>query len=135
MSCRRTGLAVVVLAVVLLAVPGCPQRLHVEKTLTLEPGDIKQPAVVDGPRSQQKIRVQIDATEPINVDIALESDAADIEKSLLTASRPAAAKLLASKQGVKSDAVEATIPAGKSYTVILSGAKKKSEVKLKVNSI
>jgi hypothetical protein len=120
-------------AAALLAMPGC-QQVNVEKALTLEPGDILQPAIVDGPRSLQKIRVEVTATEPIDVDLALESDATDVVNGLRASKRPQG-KVLATKQGVKSDSVEATIPAGKSYTVIVSGAKKKSEVKLKVNSL
>lgn len=134
MPCRSLGLSAVLLAG-LFTLTGCPQRVNVEKTVTLEFGDIKQPAIIDAPRSQQKVRVDVNSAEPIDVDVALESEAADITKSLTAGKRPDAAKLLASKQGVKTDAVEATIPAGKSYTVILSGARKKTEVKVKVNSI
>lgn len=133
MSRRPSALFLGFFAAALLALPGC-QQVNVEKALTLEPGDILQPAIVDGPRSQQKIRVEVTATEPIDVDVALESDASDVISGLRASKRPAG-KVLATKQGVKSDTMEATIPAGKSYTVIVSGAKKKSEVKLKVNSI
>jgi hypothetical protein len=133
MSRRPLALFLGFFAAALLALPGC-QQVSVEKALTLEPGDILQPAIVDGPRSQQKIRVEVTATEPIDVDVTLESDASEVIKGLRVSKRPEG-KLLATKQGVKSDAVEATIPAGKSYTVIVSGAKKKSEVKLKVNSL
>ena len=133
MSRHPAALGILFVAAVLLALPGC-QGVNVEKALTLEPGDIVQPAIVDAPRSQQKIRVEVTATEPIDVDVALESDASDVVNGLRVSKRPES-KVLATKQGVKSDAVEATIPAGKSYTVILSGARKKSEVKLKVSSL
>jgi hypothetical protein len=132
---RRSFVLACLLLTGLLTLTGCPQSVNVEKTVTLEPGDIKQPAIIDAPRSQQKIRVDVNSGEPIDVDVALESEAADIVKNLGAGKRPEAAKVLASKQGVKTEAVEATIPAGKSYTVILSGAKKKTEVKVKVHSL
>ncbi len=123
-------------AVLILAVlPGCAQRVSVERTVTLEPGDILQPAIVDAPRGQQKVRVEVGAAEPVDVDVALESDANPIMDALRAGKRPDAAKVLASKQGARNETLEATIPAGKSYTVILSGARKKTEVKLKVNSM
>jgi hypothetical protein len=134
MSRRRAVLALLSVTALVVAMPGC-QRVNIEKTVTLEFGDIKQAAIIDAPSGEQKIRVQIDATEPIDVDVALVSNFPEIEKALTSHKRPDAGKVLASKQDFKSDSVDATIPAGKSYTVILSGAKKTSQVKLKVNSI
>jgi hypothetical protein len=134
MSRHHIALAVVLFAAAVIALPGC-QRVNIEKTVTLDIGDIKEPAQVSAPSGQQKIRVEINATEPIDVDVALEEQAVEARKSLTAGKRPDAGKVLASKQGVKTETLEATIPAGKDYTVILSGARKKSEVKLKLNSI
>jgi len=133
---RRVVSLTIPLAVVLLMLPGCPSghTLDYEKTVSMEPADTKF-YTIDAPRSQQKIRVQVDSAEPVDVDVTLETDKADVEKALQAQKRPDAAKLLASKQGAKSESVEAMIPAGKSFTIVLSGAKKKTEVKLKVKSI
>ena len=129
-----TAPVLVLLAALVALVPGCTSRVDFAKTVSLEGGDIKS-YTIDAPRGEQKVRVSIDSSEPIDVDVALASNAADVQKALDLTKRPDAARLLASKQGVKTDTVEATVPAGKEFTILLSGARKKTEVKLKVNSI
>jgi hypothetical protein len=119
------------------ALAGC-SKVNFEQTLTLEPGAIKM-YEIDAPRSQQKVRVDVDSAQPIDVDVALESDSAAV-RQFLERERKAdkggtPTGLLAGKQGVSQGSVEATIPAGKGFSVLLSGAKKKTEVKVKVNSI
>lgn len=113
--------------------PGC-QRVNQEKTISLAAGDIKAPIIVSAPRSQQKIRVSVTSAEPVDVDVVLEANRAGVEATLLAGKRPAADKVVASKEKVKSDTLSATIPAGKEYAVVLSGATKTTEVKVTVKS-
>jgi hypothetical protein len=111
---------------------GCTSRVNFEKTVSLTTGNIMAYSI-DAPRGEQKVRIQIDSTEPINVDVGFEADGADIHKALERDQRPTG--LIASKVGAKQDELDATIPAGKAFTVYLSGARKKAEVKLSVKSL
>lgn len=122
------------LGLLLLALAGCQRPVSEDKSLTLQPGDIVQPAIVPAPRGEQKVRVEVTASEPIDVDVALEEQKEPIMSALRTDKRPDAAKTLKSQPQTKSATLDVTIPAGKEYTVILSGARKKSDVRVKVNS-
>jgi len=113
--------------------------LNYEKTDTLELGDIKL-YMIDAPKSKQKIRVETESAEPIDVDVALEGDAAAVKAFIergrtLPGGKGEMPNRLAEKQAANRASLEAEVPAGKSFTVLLSGAKKKTDVKLKVNSI
>ena len=78
--------------------------------------------------------MSITSADPINVDVVLEANRAAVTETLLSGKRPAADKVLVSKEKVKTDALSATIPAGKEYAVLISGATKNTEVKLSVKS-
>lgn len=115
-----------------LVLSGCGQPLSIDKKVTLEAGDITGAALVDAPKSQQKIKVEFTSSEsPINVYVVLGSD----EKAIFRELEKIPVKmadLVASKEKSKGDTLEATIPAGKDYGIYLSGASKKTEVTLKV---
>lgn len=117
---------------VALLVAGC-QRVNVEKTINLTAGAVEV-SIIDAPRSQQKVKVSITSADPIDVDVVLEANKAAVMETLLSGKRPAADKVLASKEKVKSDALSATIPAGKEYAILFSGAAKTTEVKVNVKS-
>ena len=78
--------------------------------------------------------MSITSADPVNVDVVLEANRAAVMDTLLSGKRPAADKVLASKEKVKSDAISTTIPAGKEYAILLSGATKSTEVKVAVKS-
>jgi hypothetical protein len=84
---RSTALSVPLFAAILMALPGCTSRVNFEKSLTLEPQGIKS-YNIDAPRSEQKIRVEVESSEPIDVDVALESNAAKVQKFLERGCRP-----------------------------------------------
>src|SRR4051812_31263102 len=69
MRLRLTWLACVAGMVLVLA--GC-QRLHHEKSWDLKPGDVNYLEVVDAPRSDQKVDVQVTATAPVDVYVVKE---------------------------------------------------------------
>jgi hypothetical protein len=112
--------------------PGC-QKVNINKTITLSAGSIEAPTI-DAPRGQQKIRVTVASAEPVDVDVVLEANKAAVMDSLSLGKRPAADKVLVSKAKTKADTLSATIPAGKEYAIVLSGATKTTEVKLSVKS-
>jgi hypothetical protein len=117
-----------------LLVPGCQRRLNLDKTVTLTAGGIEVPAIVDGPRRDQKVRVSVTSAVPVNVDVVLEGNRAAVMEALQAGKRPTADQVLASKERLQADAVSATIPAGKEFAVVLSGATKQTEVKVSVQS-
>jgi hypothetical protein len=117
-----------------LLVPGCQRPLNMEKTINLTPGSVEVPAIVDAPRGEQKVRVSVTSAEPVNVDVVLELNRPAVMEALQAGTRPAADTVLASKVQVKADTASVTIPAGKEFAVVLSGATKKTEVKVTVKS-
>ena len=130
---HRLVLIPCLIAAVLFA-SGCQRSLSLEKTVKLAPGDVKAPAIVDAPRGDQKVRISVTSAEPLNVDVVLEVNRPAVMEALQASKRPAADKLLASKEQAKDETLSVTIPAGKEYAVILSGAKKETEAKLTVKS-
>jgi hypothetical protein len=121
------------LSALILALVGCQQRLSIEKTVSLEPSAIAAPALVDGPKSDQKIKVEFSSTDsPVNVFVILGKDENVILRELERATPKVDA--VASKSGAKDGVLEATIPAGKDYGVYLNGAAKKTQVTVKVKS-
>ena len=111
---------------------GC-QRVNVDKTLSVTSGAVEV-VIVGAPRGLQKVKVSIASADPINVDVVVEENRDAVMETLLSGKRPAADKVLASKEKVKSDALSATIPAGKEYAILVSGATKTTEVKVGVKS-
>ena len=78
-------------------------------------------------------------SEPIGERIVvsgrlLDENSRPVADALSASKRPDPAKVLAGKQKVKTETLTATILSGKEYTVIVSGATKKSDVRVKVNS-
>ena len=114
---------------------GCGQRVNVEKIVTLEVDQPKAPIVLEGPKSDQKIKVEFNSTDgPITAQIIVGKDENAIldqlQKKSLTG-LDVKAKMEKAKDGI----LEATIPAGKDYGVYLSGATKKTSVVVKVKSL
>ena len=53
---RLPSLRIAVVGMTLLILAGC-QRLNLEKTVTVERDDVSPVLLIDGPKSEQKIRV------------------------------------------------------------------------------
>jgi hypothetical protein len=128
---RRLVLALCVLGFAVFA-PGC-QKVNIDKTIPLSAGSVEG-ITIDAPRGEQKIRVSVTSAEPVDVDVVLGTNKAVAMDNLASGKRPAADKVVASKLKVKTDTISATIPAGKEYAIVLSGAAKTTEVKLSVKS-
>ena len=111
------------LALVPLAVGCGGYRLHDERVLTLEVGEIRTIAVaaVD---VEQTIHIEARAAEAtFDVHVYLPEHEEEIERSL-TLGKPAE-NLLASAEGVTESTLSATIPAGKEAIVRLYPAERK----------
>jgi hypothetical protein len=118
---------------VLLALAGCGQSVSVEKTVDLSPGLNLAPIVIDGPKREQKIKVEFTASDGIlDAYVILGKD----EEAILNELDRVKPKLdiLASKTKSSGDTLEATIPAGQDYGVYLANASKKMKVTVKLKS-
>ena len=127
-----TRACVVVLVAGLFALAGCgPAKLEVNKTVTIEPNDFN---MIGLPKQSQpqKITVDVDATEPVNVyviDSAKEAGFPD-----MAAEKQAEAAKYGKKLGVKKDALTAEVPENAEVTVAVGGGMKKSEVKISISN-
>jgi hypothetical protein len=119
-----------------LLTAGC-QKVDQEKTVSIGPGDVVAPMIVDAPRSEQKIVVTVVGPPgvPVRVHVVREKDRAGLEEKLKTSKKLESSEFLAASPGAAEDTtLEATIPAGTEYAVVLSGAAKSGEVKVKLKS-
>ncbi|MCS7045940.1 MAG: hypothetical protein NZO58_06260 [Gemmataceae bacterium] len=130
--CRKASSLCLALAT--LAAVGCGQPLRIEKTVTLEAGDVAAPALVEAPKAAQKIKVEFaSSNSPVSVYVVLGKDAEPILAAL--GREPVKGiDIVAKKEKSTGDSFDASIPAGKDYGIYLSGAMKKTEVKLKIST-
>lgn len=110
---------------------GCRQKLDLERSLTVDVGDV-QLIDIDPPRSEQKLTVTVTPSgAPVDVYVVAADDAEAAKQALLGNKKPS--KPLASKLKVsKEETLEATIPAKTGYAVILGNASKESKVSVKL---
>jgi hypothetical protein len=126
MLCLRRSL----LAIVLLALPGCGQKLDYETTVDLDEGQV-QSIAIDAPKREQKVSVTVTSSgSPIDVYVALDKDKEAGKQALLDRQKPA--QSLAHKVKTQEANLEATIPANTGFAILLGGANKNSRVSVKV---
>ena len=123
----------VLCVILLVAIVGCAQTVSVEKTVEVSAGLNSAPIVVDGPKKDQKIKVEFTADNPVDVQVILGNDENAVLRELEKA-KPNVESVAAEKKAT-SGTLEATIPAGKDYGVYLSNATKKTSVTVKLKSI
>jgi hypothetical protein len=125
---RRIRTVGLFLGLFVAAATGC-QRVHYEKTYTLEPG-LKQSIVFDAPRFGQKVTVQVSSPgAPVSVYLV---KAADGDAAIKAAERNGA-EVLARQEKSEDVSFEATVPAKTAYAVVLQADVKKAEAKVRVN--
>jgi hypothetical protein len=116
---RFRAIGILVVAGIIAGTSGCNRsRIHFEKTETIAQGTDKT-YTVDGPKSAQKVKVEVTSKEPVNIKVFLEKEPT---------------KFLAEKSGVKEASLEVDIPEGAAFTVSVF-ATKETEVTVKVNNI
>jgi len=114
----------------LLGSAGC-QKLDSERSIHLDAGEV-QIIRIGPPRSDQKVTVVVDSPRSsINVYLVLEQDQEEAKQALLL-DRKLPQLPLAGKEKTNSATLEATVPARNGFAVMLSGAEKATDVKLKV---
>lgn len=122
----------VVLGAGLLALSGCgPAKLEVSKTKAIEPLDYELIGL-NKQGQDQKITVEIDATEPVNV-LLIDSSAEKGFELLSPTDQEGKAKY-GKKKAIKKDSLTADVPANTAVTVAIGGGTKKSEVKFTITN-
>lgn len=121
--------AVPVCLIVAALAGGCQSRLKFDQTSTVEMGEVKY-YEVDSPKYEQKIAIDISSDQEISVYVVGGKDKDAVFNDLNASKEPK--NVLASKHGVKSGALEATVPAKEKFFVFLANAKKKCSVTIKL---
>jgi hypothetical protein len=115
---------------IFVALAGCGQKLDYETAVQLEAGDV-QLLAIDPPKREQKVTVTVTSSgSPISVYVILGKDKEAAKQALLDSKKPTGA--LASNVKTQEATLEATIPANTGFGVLLGGASKSSQVKVKV---
>jgi hypothetical protein len=119
------------LAALFLALPGCAERLNYETTVQLGDGEV-QSLSIDPPKSEQRVSVTVSSSgSPIDAYIVLDKDKEAAKQALLDRKKPAAT--LDGRAKTQDATLEATIPAKTGFAILLGGANKSSQVKVKVS--
>lgn len=121
-------LACGLVAFLLLAMTGC-QKLKYEKTLEVDVGAV-QALIIDGPQREQQVVVEATSDEPVSVYLVLEKDNTVGQDAVMFGSVPD--NTLGKEEKKKEIKFEATIPAKSDFVVLVGGAVKKANVKVKV---
>jgi uncharacterized protein YgbK (DUF1537 family) len=117
-----------VLVCVLLMTVGCQRKL-VDKTLEIGVGEVHS-FTVDAPQRAQQVIVEATADEPVSVYLVLEKDHNAAKDAVQSGKAPADS--LGKEEKKKEVKFEATVPAKNEYVVLVGGATKKTNVKVKV---
>src|SRR5262245_39603952 len=117
------------LAAALLA--GC-KGLNVEREVTVSPNEVKE-VIISEAKKEQKVKVDVKAPAPVDVYLVLEKDHKAVSDQLVNHKNPSTG-VLAQATGVQDKTLEATIPAGNGFAILLMsrGQSKDVVVKLKV---
>jgi hypothetical protein len=119
-----------VLAALLLA--GCQRTLY-DKTVPLAGASAVHEVEVEAPGRDQKVVVEFESPGvPVDVWVLLTTNKAAVKSRLMARTRPNDSEVLGGKEQAESGTVEATVPAGKDYMILIGRAKQKTDVKLKV---
>jgi hypothetical protein len=117
--------------VLLIAAIGCP-RFTTEKTYSLGAG-VVQRIDIDAPTYEQPVKVQIKSPGvPISVFIVTDEHAPAVQQALLELKEPDKSQVLGSKERFEEGTVEAKVPKKKNYVILLAGAAKNADVKVKI---
>ena len=117
-----------------LTLAGCANKLDSKHAFTLpQGGDPDKALVMEAQTSAQTVKVDVTATEPVDVYV-IPSKAATDPRDLSAADREA--KALGSKKGVTKDLLTVKVPAKEAYQVLVSLADKakKSDVTVRLTN-
>jgi hypothetical protein len=119
------------MALVLVLSAGC-QKLNYDRSVSLASSEV-QSILIDAPKRDQKVTVAIASPGvPINAYLVLEQNKDAVQEKLLNQKKPDAGKILASVEKSQDGTLEATVPGGSSFAVVIGGAAKNTQVQVKV---
>ena len=120
---RSHAIIFLVLLISFAGATGCAaSKVRFEKVTEVDPKDGSKVLIVDGPKKEQKVRIEIIAQGPIDVVVKLEKHLESFKDNL------------AEKHGEKEFTLEVTIPAGEPFCIVLT-APSKTSVTVKAQSI
>ena len=132
---QRTKLFCVALTILFAGAIGCGQKLNIDRTITVGPMEV-QSILVDAPKGDQKLTVDVSSPGvPVNVYVVFDADQQAVKDLMLAGKAPDASKFVAGQQKVEAVELTTLVPAGKAFGVMIGGAKKKTDVKVKVKGI
>jgi hypothetical protein len=109
---------------------GC-QKLDYQGTIKIEAGTTYHETEFKGPKSEQKVQVSVKSGEPVTVYVLLGDDKDEAINAMRD--KRTVRKLLASEEKTKEATLEATVPAGKPFVVLLLPADQKKDVEVKID--
>lgn len=125
--CRRSLICLSISAVFLIH--GC-QKLDMQKTQEVLPGDVVAPFIVESPSGSHDVTVIVDSSAPVDVFIATIPDLPAFEKNPKLPKTP----LTSQTKVQKETTLTAKVPAKTSYAVILGNAEKTATVSVKLKA-
>lgn len=130
---RITGLVVGGAALVVLGLAGCGSVLKDDRTVSVNPGEWKA-VEYSAPKKEQKVVIDFTATGgPVSAYVVLQKDREAADKAVDANRMPA--NTLASRENASSGKLEATIPAGAAFVLLVVNASgKPTDVQVKANS-
>jgi hypothetical protein len=118
---------------------GCGRQasLNIEKDIELDGlgGDNIKSTIVSAAQKEQKVSILVRTNAvPVNVFVVLEKDV-DVLRGQLENDQTPTVNIIAKKEKLQEGTVEATIPAGSGFAVVLTNrGSKKAEVMLKIGT-
>jgi hypothetical protein len=129
MSTGTRGVCLVGLWVI-LCFAGCNKALNYEKTVTMDPGEMRS-FPVDAPRANQKVTVTFTSSvAPVDVYIVLDKDLELVSREIKNYKSPGA--VLNKIEKAREGSVSADIPAKNAFAAIVAGSTKETSVQLKI---
>lgn len=114
---------------IILIAAGCQSRLKIEKTITLEVGQIST-IEIDPPRYDQTIAIAVSADVPVDVFVYLTKNQEAAERDINLAKK--SDLILGSAEKVERGSVEARVPAKEKSTVMIRSGTKGGSVKVTI---
>jgi hypothetical protein len=115
---RSSGIVLGLLAWAALLLTGCASRLNDNRTVTIEPQSTHE-VIYSAPKQDQKVTIEVSSQGvPVNAYLVLEKEKG-AAKSALDANR-APEKPLAMKEKFQTGTLEATVPAGAEFVLLLT---------------
>jgi hypothetical protein len=111
---------------------GClKQRLEVESTMSVGPGEV-QSKIIDAPRADQQVTVTLSSPgAPVSAYLVLEKNRQAVQDALLSGKKPA--NVLDGKDKTEDATLQGTVPANEEFAVVVSnGGGKSAQVKVKI---